>query len=385
MSQQAAGFVGRSSANSLRRRAGIRCRRWCGMRASDRCSISSAAPLGSPRTPPIEMAMRVLTPLSGAERVTVLGRTERLDLLGAAFINAVGGNLLDYDDTHLRDGHPSHGAGRACRTGAGGATWAVRGGDAARLHPGRRSRVPDRQRRFARALRARLAYHLDLRCLRLRRGEREAAGPGRGSRHGTRWVSPPASPPDWSRICPVRRRTSVSATLPATGCSPHCWPSRATPRRPPRSRARSAGRVRWATIRRLRRRPDGLGEHWEVLKNTYKPYPCGIVMHAVIDACLALRRDHAVMAAEIAEIIVSGDQLLLDRGDRTVTNERDARVSIHHCAAVSLPVRSGGIEGVLGRNGARSRGRCITRIDEGAVECRQPPRGGDREGPHRRW
>ena len=75
---------------------------------------------------------------------------------------------------------------------------------------------------------------------------------------------------------------------------------------------------------------------WELLKNTYKPYPCGIVMHAVIDACLALRRDHGVRAAEIAEIIVSGDQLLLDRGGRTVTNERDAWVSIHHCASVSF-------------------------------------------------
>jgi 2-methylcitrate dehydratase PrpD len=81
---------------------------------------------------------------------------------------------------------------------------------------------------------------------------------------------------------------------------------------------------------------EGLGEQWELLKNTYKPYPCGIVMHAVIDACLALRRDHAVEAAEIAEIVVSGNQLLLDRGDRAVNNERDARVSIHHCAAVSF-------------------------------------------------
>ena len=89
---------------------------------------------------------------------------------------------------------------------------------------------------------------------------------------------------------------------------------------------------------------DGLGERWEVLKNTYKPYPCGIVMHAVIDACLALRRDHAVTPAEIAEIIVSGDQLLLDRGDRTVTNERDARVSIHHCAAVSFLFGAAGLK-----------------------------------------
>ena len=58
--------------------------------------------LGVARSPPIEMAMRVLEPLSGTHRVTVLGRPQRLDLLGAAFLNAIGGNLLDYDDTHLR-------------------------------------------------------------------------------------------------------------------------------------------------------------------------------------------------------------------------------------------------------------------------------------------
>jgi len=81
-----------------------------------------------------------------------------------------------------------------------------------------------------------------------------------------------------------------------------------------------------------------------VLKNTYKPYSCGIVMHAVIDACLALRREHTVTPAEIAEIIVSGDQLLLDRGNRSVTNERDARVSIHHCAAVSFLFGAAGLK-----------------------------------------
>ena len=29
----------------------------------------------------------------------------------------------------------------------------------------------------------------------------------------------------------------------------------------------------------------GLGKTWEIAKNTYKPYPAGIVFHAVIDAC----------------------------------------------------------------------------------------------------
>jgi 2-methylcitrate dehydratase PrpD len=48
-------------------------------------------------------------------------------------------------------------------------------------------------------------------------------------------------------------------------------------------------------------------------------------------------------AADIAEITISGDQLLLDRGDRTVSNDRDARVSIHHCAAVSFLFGAAGL------------------------------------------
>lgn len=48
---------------------------------------------------------------------------------------------------------------------------------------------------------------------------------------------------------------------------------------------------------------------------------------------------------------MSGDQLLLDRGDRVVRNERDARVSIHHYAAVTLLCGAAGLrafsEGVV--------------------------------------
>ena len=37
----------------------------------------------------------------------------------------------------------------------------------------------------------------------------------------------------------------------------------------------------------------GLGERFEVLRNTYKAYPCGIVIQPIIDACLKLREDHS--------------------------------------------------------------------------------------------
>jgi 2-methylcitrate dehydratase PrpD len=109
-----------------------------------------------------------------------------------------------------------------------------------------------------------------------------------------------------------------------------------------------------------------LGQRWEALRNTYKPYPAGIVMHAVIDACLALRADLA--AAGIAEVTVSGDQLLLDRGDRPTTNERDARVSIPHCAAAPLVRGAAGLrefsaEGVSDPAIAALRGRVRVVLD----------------------
>jgi 2-methylcitrate dehydratase PrpD len=78
---------------------------------------------------------------------------------------------------------------------------------------------------------------------------------------------------------------------------------------------------------------DGLGERWEFARIAYKPYPCGIVLHAVIDACLKLRREHGIAASDVARVTVRGDALLLARGDRAVANERDAKVSIHHSVA----------------------------------------------------
>jgi len=93
----------------------------------------------------------------------------------------------------------------------------------------------------------------------------------------------------------------------------------------------------------MTRLTGGLGKTWEIAKNTYKPYPAGIVFHAVIDACLNLRAKLNRRIDDIASITVQGSALLLARGDRPVRNERDARVSIHHCAACALLLGSAGV------------------------------------------
>jgi 2-methylcitrate dehydratase PrpD len=80
-----------------------------------------------------------------------------------------------------------------------------------------------------------------------------------------------------------------------------------------------------------------LGRVWEIRKNTYKPYPCGVVLFPVIDGCLALRARENLAPAAIASVVVRGHPLLRERADRPhVTEGREARVSLQHSVAVAL-------------------------------------------------
>src|SRR5215475_5410885 len=60
-----------------------------------------AGALAGCREPPIELALRSLQEFSGREQATLIGRRERIDTLGAAFLNAASGYVFDFDDTHL--------------------------------------------------------------------------------------------------------------------------------------------------------------------------------------------------------------------------------------------------------------------------------------------
>ncbi len=46
---------------------------------------------------------------------------------------------------------------------------------------------------------------------------------------------------------------------------------------------------------------DGLGETWEIMATSYKPYPCGFVIHPVLDCVLDWRRDNP--EAEVAKVV----------------------------------------------------------------------------------
>ncbi len=94
----------------------------------------------------------------------------------------------------------------------------------------------------------------------------------------------------------------------------------------------------------LARMTDGLGGRWEVLANAYKPYPCGVVLFPVIDACLDLRARHAPAPEAIERVVVRGHPLMRERTDRPeVANGRDAKVSLQHSVAVALLFGAAGL------------------------------------------
>ena len=85
-----------------------------------------------------------------------------------------------------------------------------------------------------------------------------------------------------------------------------------------------------------------LGAHWEVKNVAYKPYPCGVVLHALVDACLA----HRQAIRESAVVSVALHPLAIERTDRPDPRDViEARLSAQHAVAIcALRGRAGAAE-----------------------------------------
>jgi 2-methylcitrate dehydratase PrpD len=99
----------------------------------------------------------------------------------------------------------------------------------------------------------------------------------------------------------------------------------------------------------------GLGSTFELMNNAYKPYPCGIVIHPAIDACLevAAAAGFRWRDVERIELEVHPDALALC-WRRLPASELDAQVSLYHWVAAAL------VRGAAG-------------IDEGSLACVMDP------------
>lgn len=81
----------------------------------------------------------------------------------------------------------------------------------------------------------------------------------------------------------------------------------------------------------------GLGKTFELSDNTYKPFPCGIVVHPTIDACIQLREQHGFSAGDVAAVELRVAPLVKDLcNKKEISTGLEGKFSIYHAAAIGL-------------------------------------------------
>jgi 2-methylcitrate dehydratase PrpD len=92
----------------------------------------------------------------------------------------------------------------------------------------------------------------------------------------------------------------------------------------------------------LGRITERLGVDFDLRVNTYKPYPCGIVIHPAIDACSQLREQYQLSADQVESVQLRVAPLVKDLCDKqAITVGLEGKFSIYHAAAIGLARGSG--------------------------------------------
>ena len=80
-----------------------------------------------------------------------------------------------------------------------------------------------------------------------------------------------------------------------------------------------------------------LGVDFNLRRNTYKPYPCGIVNHPTIEGCIELHHRHSLHPGDIAAVRLTVAPLVLDLcNQQNITRGLQGKFSVYHGAAVGL-------------------------------------------------
>ncbi len=291
--------------------------------------------IGTAHHETIDIALAAIAPFAGAAQAQVLGRSERLDILSAAFLNGVSSHVLDFDDTHEKAIHPSApvypallalgewrrvsgadfihafilGVEVECRLALSvipdhyDIGWHVTGtagvfGAAAAA--GKLLGLTEQQMTWALGIAATQSA-----------GLREMFGsmcksfhPGAAARNGLT-----------AALLAQRGFTSSERGIEA-----------------PRG---------WANVLSTRFDAalitEGLGSTFKLSRNMYKPYPCGLVVHAVIDGCIELKAAHGIEPADVERVDLRVNRMVLElTGKQKPTTGLEGKFSVYHGAAIGL-------------------------------------------------
>jgi 2-methylcitrate dehydratase PrpD len=79
----------------------------------------------------------------------------------------------------------------------------------------------------------------------------------------------------------------------------------------------------------------GLGQHWEITSNGFKPYACGVVMHPAIDAMIRLR--HLTQSQRVSRIEITVNPLAVSvTGVADPQTGLQSKFSLRHSASVAF-------------------------------------------------
>jgi 2-methylcitrate dehydratase PrpD len=294
------------------------------------------------RNPTIETALQSLAAFSGGTQATLIGRRERIDALSAAFLNAAGANVLDFCDTHVPTAiHPTaplapallalaemrHVSGRdlllafvlgqevECRIGLAMSPshynkgWHITstcGVFAAAAGAGKLLNLNAAQTVWALGTASTQSAGL-CECLGT---PAKSVSVGNATRNGL-----------WSAL--LAAKNFDGPPEPLNGVQGFYNAMGETPK--------------------LSLLTDRLGESWEIMKTAYKPYPCGFVIHPVLDCVLDWRRDNP--EARVEKVVVTGNPLLGARTDRPkISTGRESQVSVQHAVAAALVTGVAGVD-----------------------------------------
>ena len=292
--------------------------------------------VGASWHPTVERALEAVSPFAGPAQASVLGRHERLDILHAALLNGTSSHTFDYDDTHLRTIiHPSGPVAAAllalaefrpcvgrdflrafavgveveCRIGNAvypshyDIGWHITGTTGvfgAAAATGRLLGLTEQQVVWALGIAATTAS-----------GLREMFGSMCKPLH-VGWAAKNGL---FAALLAQRDFTSSDQGIEGK---------------------RAFANV-LATERRYGEITEALGQRWELLQNTYKPFACGIVVHPTIDGCIQLRSEHGLRGDEIERIELKVHALVLElTGKRRPQAGLEGKFSVFHCAAVAI-------------------------------------------------
>lgn len=291
--------------------------------------------IGTARHETIEKALAAVAPFAGAPQAALLGRGERLDILNATFLNGVSSHVLDFDDTHEQAVHPSAPVYPALL--ALGEWRRVSGADflhafilgvevECRLalsvvpqHYDIGWHVTGTAGVFGAAAAAGKLLGLNAQQMTWALGIAATQSSGLREMFGSMCKSfhPGAA-----------ARNGLSAALLAAQNFDSSLRGIEAPRG-------------WAHVLSTHFDPaiitEGLGKHFELSRNMYKPYPCGLVVHAVIDGCIELKRMHGLQPADIERVDLRVNPMVLElTGKKTPATGLEGKFSVYHAAAIGL-------------------------------------------------